>query len=48
MTNYSTFVKLMLENLKRATDAIKAQFNGVSIQFDFTVSDNVTRKTNGQ
>lgn len=48
MTNYSTFVKLMLENLQRAVNSILGQFNGVSITFTYTVSDNVTRKTNGQ
>lgn len=46
MSNYSTFVKLILENFERALNSILAQFNGVSISFSYTVSDTVTRKTN--
>lgn len=44
MTNYSTFIKLMLENFERALNSILAQFNGVTISFSYTVSDTVSRK----
>ena len=44
MDNYSTFVKFILENIERALNSILAQFNGVTISFSYTVSENVTRK----
>ena len=46
MENYSTFIKLICENFGRAIASILSQFNGVSITFDYTVSDTVTRKSN--
>ena len=48
MTNYSTFVKLILENFERALNSILSQFNGVTISFSYTVSDTVTRKSSNE
>lgn len=44
MNNYSTFVKLMFENIAKAINTILNQFNGVTASFTYNVSDNVTRK----
>lgn len=49
MTNYSTFIKLMCENILRAVNSILSQFENadgtpLSISFTYTISDNVKRK----
>ena len=44
MNNYSTFIKLLLENFGRAIASILSQFDGVSITYEYTVEDTVTRK----
>ena len=48
MNNYSTFIKLICENFGRAIASILSQFNGVSITYEYTVSDTVTRKEEQQ
>ena len=46
MNNYSNFLKLLLENFGRAINSILSQFDGVTINYTYTVDDTVTRKHN--